>query len=369
MPTLSSLDALWSVFEFTPNPEQGQAILHTDGPLYLPAGPGSGKTRVLLWRTINLIACHGVPPEALFIATFTEKAARQLKEGIRALLGAVTNVTDQPYDVDRMYIGTVHALCQRLLTDRRFYPNRLAERPPTLVDELTQYFLLYRKSRWTALTDGLDLGEEPFLTINTLFGKQSRSRHESVMNCLSLFNRLSEECLGPADWSGKTFEMADAETFKTLLTCCERYRAGLALPPGKTDFALLQQEALRVVEQYSGPPIFQHVIVDEYQDTNTIQERLYFALARESQNLCVVGDEDQALYRFRGATVENFVQFPVRCDAYFQREPTMIPLATNYRSRNSLPYTYSGKRMTGNPKPAQMCKPSVRQCSSQIKPI
>ena len=125
MKTLASLDDLWSQFGFSPNIDQKRAILHSEGPLYLPAGPGSGKTRVLLWRAINLIACHGVPSEAVFIATFTEKSAQQLKEGMRALLGAVTNLTEQPYDVDRMYIGTVHSLCQRLLADRRFYPNRV----------------------------------------------------------------------------------------------------------------------------------------------------------------------------------------------------------------------------------------------------
>jgi DNA helicase II / ATP-dependent DNA helicase PcrA len=129
MTKVVSLEALWSEFDFTPNAKQKEAILHVDGPLYLPAGPGSGKTRVLLWRTINLIACHDVAPDAIFLATFTDKAARQLKEGIRALLGAVTNITGLPYDVDRMYVGTVHSLCQRILTDRRFYPNRLADRP------------------------------------------------------------------------------------------------------------------------------------------------------------------------------------------------------------------------------------------------
>lgn len=338
---LASLEALWDEFDFTPNTEQRHAILHTDGPLYLPAGPGSGKTRVLLWRTIHLIACQNVAPEAIFLATFTDKAARQLREGVRALLGAVTNLTGLPYDVERMYVGTVHSLCQRLIADRRFYPDHLAGRPPSLIDELTQYFQVYRKYRWETLTAGLELGDEAYLRINTLFGKQSRSRHEGVMNCLSLFNRLSEECLSPSDWQGKTFYMADAEVFRALLTSYERYRATLAEHPVQTDFALLQQEALKVVQSYTGPPLFQHVIVDEYQDTNTIQERLYFALATGTQNLCVVGDDDQALYRFRGATVENFVQFPQRCQTYFQREPKKIPLATNYRSRKPIVDAYS----------------------------
>src|SRR6185436_6551283 len=99
MQTLSSLDVLWSVFNFAPNPEQRQAIMHVDGPLYLPAGPGSGKTRVLLWRTLNLIVFFGVPPEEIFLATFTEKAAHQLKEGLRALLGMVSARGGGTYDI------------------------------------------------------------------------------------------------------------------------------------------------------------------------------------------------------------------------------------------------------------------------------
>lgn len=341
MTKLTSLEDLWNYFEFNPNEEQRRAILHQGGPLYLPAGPGSGKTRVLLWRTINLIACHGVEPREIFLATFTEKAARQLREGIRALLGAVTNLTGKPYDVEQMYVGTVHSLCQRLIADRRFYPDRLAGRPPSLIDELTQYFQVYQKRRWEALVEGLEIKDDPHLRINTLFGKQSKSRHESVMNCLSLFNRLSEECLKSPDWDGKTFDMANAEVFIDLLTCYQRYLANLAQHPARTDFALLQQEALRVVQAYSGPAIFQHVIVDEYQDTNTIQERLYFALAAQTQNLCVVGDDEQALYRFRGATVENFVQFPERCKSVFAQEPTKIPLSINYRSRKTIVQAYT----------------------------
>ena len=82
------LQSLWKDFGFTPNDEQEAAILHADGPLFLPAGPGSGKTRVLLWRTINLIVTHGVAPDEVFLSTFTEKAALQLRNGLRILLSS-----------------------------------------------------------------------------------------------------------------------------------------------------------------------------------------------------------------------------------------------------------------------------------------
>ncbi|MGH7453438.1 MAG: UvrD-helicase domain-containing protein, partial [bacterium] len=136
------IEQLWRIAKFSPDENQKQAILHTEGPLYLPAGPGSGKTRVLLWRTLNLIVFHGVHPEAIFLSTFTEKAALQLKEGLRVLLGMVTNLTGAPYDLSQMYVGTVHSLCQRLLADRRFYPHRQRGKVPVLLDDLDQYFYL-----------------------------------------------------------------------------------------------------------------------------------------------------------------------------------------------------------------------------------
>ncbi|NLE75137.1 MAG: ATP-dependent helicase, partial [Chloroflexi bacterium] len=102
----------------------------------------------------------------------------------------------------------------------------------------------------------------------------------------------------------------------------------------QTDFSLIQQEAYDALRDlHNAGTVFRHVIIDEYQDTNTIQERLFFTLAQGHRNLCVVGDDDQALYRFRGATVENFVEFPGRCRQYLGCEPRRIPLATNYRSR------------------------------------
>src|SRR5262249_45409065 len=82
--------------------------------------------------------------------------------------------------------------------------------------------------------------------------------------------------------------------------------------------------------------VFKHIIIDEYQDTNRIQELLFFKLSGGTQNFCVVGDDDQALYRFRAARVENFVEFPDRCRQYFGREPRQIPLDINYRSRRPI---------------------------------
>lgn len=324
-----AIETLWREAGFTPDDAQYEAILNIDGPLYLPAGPGSGKTRVLLWRTLNLCVFHGIKPEEIYLSTFTEKAAFQLKEGLRALLGQVTNHTGVPYDLSKMYIGTVHSLCQRLTTDRRFYANRHRGRAPQLLDELAQYFYIYKTRAWGQLLAGANLGEDAALQINTLFGTTSRSRHKAATHCISLFNRLSEECV---DVQAVATRVADP-VLAAVLVMYQYYVQSLGAGAApRTDFSLLQQKAYEVVSaQPEATTAFRHVIIDEYQDTNTIQERIFFRLASGSGNICVVGDDDQALYRFRGATVENFVDFPARCEQYLGRAPHTIPLVTNYR--------------------------------------
>lgn len=334
---MARIEDLWAAVGFRPNPAQESAIRHVDGPLYLPAGPGSGKTRVLLWRTLNLIVFHAVPPEAIYLSTFTEKAALQLKEGLRGLLAMATNFTGQPYDIAQMYVGTVHSLCQRLIQDRRLYSDRQRARPPVLVDDLGQYFHLYRSSRWDAFVQAAGFDGDPVRDINSLFDEHQHpgSRHYAATHALSFFNRLSEECLRPDQIAARIEE----PTLAALVRMYAAYVESLRPPgqPASTDFALLQQEALNALNGHAGAGhVFQHVIVDEYQDTNTIQERIFFRLAQGSRNLCVVGDDDQALYRFRGATVENFVQFPQRCVDAFGVEPAAIPLDTNYRSRHAI---------------------------------
>lgn len=335
-----TLEQLWKTAGFKPNDNQRAAIQHVDGPLYLPAGPGSGKTRVLLWRTVNLIVFQGVSPEDIYLSTFTEKAAFQLREGLRALLALVTNQTGKPYDLAKMYVGTVHSLCQRLLLDRRFYPQRQRGQSPALLDELGQYFFVYKRGRWADLTTGWEDDDIPE-RMKTLFKGRSASRHAAVTSAISLFNRLSEECADPAN----IVLRADDETLRHLLEMYGRYLEQLAEdgPVARTDFSLLQQKGLQLLERLpQAGQVFKHVIIDEYQDTNTVQERLFFRMASGHKNICVVGDDDQALYRFRGATVENFVEFPARCQRYLRLKPRTIPLNVNYRSRRRIVDFYTG---------------------------
>ncbi|MBE7556763.1 MAG: UvrD-helicase domain-containing protein [Anaerolineales bacterium] len=348
-----SLEKLWQAADFNPNPNQKKAITHIDGPLYLPAGPGSGKTRVLLWRTLNLIVFHNINPDEIYLATFTEKAALQLQEGLRTLLGLATNETGIHYDLSSMYIGTVHSLCQRLITDRRFSIDHRRTRVPVLLDDIDQYFFISRRRNWERLlaSVGWPADEETHQTINAFFNTNSESKYRAIQHCISLFNRFSEECIEPRQIWRRTKD----RDLKRLIDMYGEYLKLLetAQTVPHTDFALVQQCAYSRLNSFVGSgQVFKYVIIDEYQDTNTIQERLYFKLAAGHKNLCVVGDDDQALYRFRGATVENFVEFPERCQQHLGVFANSHPFETNYRlARRLWPSTRAsspaaiGKRM------------------------
>lgn len=340
-----NIEKLWNIKGFKPNDAQRESILQTEGPLFLTAGPGSGKTRVILWRTVNLIVFHNIEPKDIFLATFTEKAAHQLKEGLRALLGIVTNETGQPYDISGMSIGTVHSICQEILIDsnRRFADGGVRGRAPILLDELSQYFKVYQKSFWIELltVGGFYKGDDPeteqteaqkFIT-KYLGQREKYSRHEAATCIIKLFNRFSEENIDP-----NTIK-AENEIVQRFLKMYDYYCNSLQVTEkiSTVDFSLLQQRAFNKIISYAGSQdVYKYIIVDEYQDTNSIQEQIYFALAKKCKNICVVGDDDQALYRFRGATVENLVEFENRCKEYLGVAPKKISLNTNYRSKQGI---------------------------------
>lgn len=302
-----NLEDYWKLKNFIPNEKQEQAIRHVDGPLFLTAGPGSGKTRVILWRTVNLIVFHNVNPRNIFLATFTEKAAHQLKEGLRSLLGMITNETGRPFDISPMAIGTVHSICQDILIDRgrRFSADGTRSRAPVLLDSLAQYFRVYRRAYWRELlnaggyfnSEDIEKDEEQAQReINTYFtGKDLYSRHVAATNLISIFNRFSEENLNVTKVKTKD------ETLQRILNMYSFYKQSLQQEKIESvDFSLLQQKAFDKITGYDGSKdAYEHIIVDEYQDTNSIQEQIYFELAKKCKNICVVGDDDQALYRFR----------------------------------------------------------------------
>lgn len=328
------IQELWHIKKFTPNDEQKKAILFDENrPMFITAAPGSGKTQVLLWRTVHLIVSKGISPDKIFLSTFTEKAAHQLKEGLKELLGITANFTNEKYDLARMYIGTIHSNCRRILMDRAFSGTKGTQPFPRILDELGQYLYVYNQRFWASMLEsvGLENDLDTYRTINAFLGTaqqaNSRSRHNAAVNILSLFNRLSEELVDPQQLK------TDDEFLNKLSMMYAFYLSSLRNGNvAHTDLSLLQSDALRLFEGAGSNNRFEHVLIDEYQDTNTVQERLVFALAKDNKNLCIVGDDDQALYRFRGATVENFVDFPNRCQKHYNINPETIYLHTNYRS-------------------------------------
>ena len=199
--TMESSNLLASLFEqkhFKPNENQLRAIQHIDGPLLLTAGPGSGKTRVLLWRTLYLIAACGVKPEEIFLSTFTEKAALQLRQGLQELLTLASSLTGKSYDISEMYVGTLHSLCQRILKDERFVSSSAKTKKAVLLDELDQFFFVSRHSNWTEILKAGNYYSEDkndflefYHEINEWFGENSSSKMNAVKNCISFFNRMS----------------------------------------------------------------------------------------------------------------------------------------------------------------------------------
>jgi DNA helicase-2/ATP-dependent DNA helicase PcrA len=339
----ATIEKLMDEHGFRPNENQLAAIKHFSGPLFLMAGPGSGKTRVLLWRTVNLMVFHGVKPEKIFLSTFTEKAARQLQDGLRAYLSAASKHTGKLYDTTPMFVGTTHSLCQRILTDRRFAGDQARSVAPRVLDEVEQHFAVNNGLKRRIEKLGLDDGTK--VLINAAFNSpqkvKSNSTHESSKLLISMFSRFGEEMIDPKLLFAAAKRKKD-EPLRRVSMLYEDYLKGLA-DGGMTDFSHMQSAALNALKScLDGDAAFDHVIVDEYQDTNSVQESIYFELARSSGNLCVVGDDDQALYRFRGATVENFVQFKQRVKTGMGvKAVKSIPLDINYRSRRPIVEFYT----------------------------
>jgi len=296
----------------TANPQQLEAVQVTDGPVLIIAGPGSGKTFTLVERIVYLITRQGIAPESLLVVTFTDKAARELTTRISNRLADL----DIQFNLNEMYLGTFHSICLRLLEDYREF-TRL-KRSFTLFDQFDQQYFLYQRIK--------EFRELPDAQL--VMGDDQTGRWAQSENLLKWLNKVSEEALNPT-----TLAAAPEPEIRALATCFAKYQELLNVH-NSLDFSGIQYEALRLLEDH--PEVLEqlrekltHLMVDEYQDTNTIQERILLLLAGERRNLCVVGDDDQGLYRFRGATIRNILEFP---DLFDDGQCKQIKLTVNYRS-------------------------------------
>jgi DNA helicase-2/ATP-dependent DNA helicase PcrA len=276
------------------NDPQAEAVAHVKGPLLVFAGAGSGKTRVITYRIANLVACARVAPYRVLAVTFTNKAAGEMRHRLEGLLGE---------SIARdLWVGTFHATCAKLL---RRYGEAVG---------LSKSFVIYdsadQKAVVTRALRELDLDEK---------------RYPPRM-ALGRIHKEKQEARGPD-------EMAiDSYMDEALHKVYVRYEAAMRAA-NACDFEDLILNVVRILEK--GQPVdanairrkFDFVLVDEFQDTNATQYRLLRELTKEHHNLCVVGDDDQSIYRWRGADVRN-----IRGFRHDFPEAKVVKLEQNYRS-------------------------------------
>jgi DNA helicase-2/ATP-dependent DNA helicase PcrA len=281
----------------------------------------------------------GVAPRSVFVTTFTVKAARNLQDRLASYLAVLQHHFPilRSVDLSDLRIGTIHSLCNDILQEYR-YPGYQNVR---LLDQVEQHLLLYLLPTGIARHTDLAFWQAFEYVVpdwrNTSFVPNQWKRAKAGAN---LFNHIAEDMvdLGAMRSAGGHWA--------TLADLYEQYRAALQ-SKYRCDFAHLQTRFLEFLGQASGrqlldgvvgktPPLT-HVLVDEYQDTNPLQERIYLALAqRPPHNITVVGDDDQALYRFRGGTVAGMVNFDRACQSVFGIGPTPVQLIDNYRSHQDI---------------------------------
>lgn len=283
----------------TLNKEQKEAVFHTEGPLLLLAGAGSGKTRCLTHRIAYLIDEMGVKPWNILAITFTNKAAGEMRERVNQLVD---------YGADQVWVSTFHSMCVRIL---RRHIDRIG-----FANEFTIYDTDDQKTVMKNICKRLD--------INTKIYKERA--------LLGAISSAKDELIGVREYE---LDAANDMNQRTYAKVYREYQETLQ----KNNALDFDDLIVKTVELFKSCPEildsyqerFQYIMVDEYQDTNTAQFELVRLLAQKNRNLCVVGDDDQSIYKFRGANIRNILDF----EKYFP-EAKVIKLEQNYRSTQSI---------------------------------
>ncbi len=281
------------------NERQREAVLHTDGPLLIIAGAGSGKTRVLTYRIANLLYQKKAYPNQILALTFTNKAAREMQERIAALIGEQAN---------RLWMGTFHSIFSRIL---RIEAEHLG---------FTRDFTIY---------DTVDSDR----VIKTILRELNiNPREVKPQNVRFIISNAKNQMIGPDMFRDRFVQSSlddiTAQIYPRYLERCKKNNA--------MDFDDLLIKPIELFEQH--PDIlrkyqehFRYILIDEYQDTNHAQYRATKLLAEGHNNICVVGDDSQSIYSFRGADITNILNF--RED---YPDSVQIPLEQNYRSTKAI---------------------------------
>ena len=277
------------------NPEQRQAVLHVKGPLLILAGAGSGKTRVITSRVAYLVGDGHAAPDEVLAVTFTNKAAEEMRTRVETLLGS---------DCSRMWVSTFHSLCARLL--RREAPAIGLTRDFVIYDSSDQLTVVKQALKALHVDDSFI---QPRAALSRISAAKNRMEGPDAVAAAATWNRRDEQIAKVYAHYLSALKESNALDFDDLLL--------------KTVELFEQSE--RVREKYSTQ--FRFVMVDEYQDTNRPQYLLIRRLVGSHRNLCVVGDPDQSIYKWRGADLKNILDF----ENDFP-EATIVKLERNYRS-------------------------------------
>ncbi len=281
------------------NEPQREAVYHTDGPLLILAGAGSGKTRVLTHRIAYLIGERGVNPWNILAITFTNKAAEEMRQRVDNLVG---------FGAESVWVSTFHSACVRIL--RRFIDRLGYENHFTIYDTDDQKTLIKEVCR------KVDVDTKVF-------------KERSLLSAIS---SAKNEMILPDEFElnagGDFAKMKIAKVYREYET---QMRANNALDFDDLIVKTVQllQTQPDVLESYQER--FRYIMVDEYQDTNTVQFQLVSLLAGKYKNLCVVGDDDQSIYKFRGANIRNILDFEHEFP-----DAKVIKLEQNYRSTGNI---------------------------------
>jgi superfamily I DNA/RNA helicase len=296
------------VFDLTSlNPQQRQAVETLHGPVLILAGAGTGKTRVITYRIAHLIA-KGVAPGHILGVTFTNKAAREMQERVTKLIPKRTQNTDSgasPPTLDsRPTICTFHSLCARIL---RQYIDRLGYK---------RNFVIYDESEQIGAIKKI---------LAHLSAKGEKTDPKAILGLLSRYKNGGARAAAFADESVKAMAEHIRSHYESALRACNA-----------VDFDDLILMALRLFTGHADAleacrAKYRYVMVDEYQDTNAAQFRLVQLLTQKHRNLCVVGDDDQSIYGWRGAEIGNLLEL----EKHFP-EVKVVKLEQNYRSTNTI---------------------------------
>ena len=287
------------------NERQREAVLHKDGPIMIIAGAGSGKTKVLTTRVTHLMAAHGVDAFNILALTFTNKAAKEMKERVEKILG--------DNEARNLYIGTFHSVFARILrveADKLGYPRNF-----------TIYDTDDAKSVVKTVTNELDLDDKHYKP-NIVYNRISSAKNALV---------------GPAEYRNDyAIQQEDMRSNRPAIANIYDAYVKRCFKNGAMDFDDLLLKFYELLKNFPESLSkyqrkFKYILIDEYQDTNPAQYEVIKLLGAMHENVCVVGDDAQSIYSFRGATIQNILQFQKDYD-----EVKLVKLEQNYRSTKSI---------------------------------